>query len=574
MFRLGNGPLVGPPDWRLMRRRDVILSQGRRLMNRITIVAIIVGCCAVTNSVIAQQTNHHTIQWEANPYTAAQKARAESKAVMLHFTADWCGPCKNQKRFVFSNPTVIRAINQNFIPVLVDIDANSELAKELNVRTVPHDVFLTPDGEVITRRSSPADSNNFVGMCDAVNYRPGQGVAKANNSIEQFKRAMSPMEVDLEQRSNFRAAGPGAVNPVGVSEDSRQLANRSNYGQMINMPNRGNAQAAPQKLDPKMELQNAIAGLASASSNPNPIVQKSSFFKIPEKRLENPSAAYDPATNEFHPHRANENFDRKAFLAKHRPQMNVPRNAPAAEPVRVTNSQFFAQANQSKMSSSKTIPGLEVSGMFNASTGKPIDPTVSGQSVARIQQQTPSQPVAPANEAKIIAESNARIQSYKDLESEFAQQASMIKEEGAIASASATAAAANVAPVEDFALHGKCPVALIQQGQWIEGDARWGIVHRDRTYLFSSQANYDLFQSNPDRFSPVLSGFDPVVFHEQGKLIDGMEENGVFMGKNDKQHIVLFQSPETRAKFQANPKLYMDTVRQAVYSASRKSGSM
>ena len=545
-------------------------------MNRITIVAIIVGCCVFTSSVKAQQTNQHAIQWETNPSVAAQKAKAESKAVMLHFTADWCGPCKNQKRFVFSNPTVARAVNQNFVPVLVDIDANAALARELNVRTVPHDVFLTPDGEVITRRSSPADSNNFLGMCNSVNYQPGQAQPKSPDGIEQFKRAMSPMAVDLDQRSNFRASGPGAVSPVEISNDSRHLANRSNYGQLINSPNRGRAEASAQKLDPKMELQKALSGLASHTTKPepNPVVQKSRFFKIPEKRIANASAAYDPATNEFHPHRANENFDRKAFLAKQRPEMNVPRNAPAAEPVRVTNSQFFAQSNKAKMSSAKQIPGLEVSEMFNATTGQPVDRSVTGQSFARIQKQTPAQPVAPANQAKIIADSNARIQSYKDLNPEFAQQASMVKED--VSGGSASAAIGNIAtaPADDFALHGKCPVSLIQQGQWVEGDARWGIVHRDRTYLFSSQANYDLFKTNPDRFSPILSGYDPVVLHEQGKLLDGLEENGVFMGKNDKQHIVLFKSPETRAKFQSNPKLYMDTVRQAVYSASQKSGGM
>ena len=129
-------------------------------------------------------------------------------------------------------------------------------------------------------------------------------------------------------------------------------------------------------------------------------------------------------------------------------------------------------------------------------------------------------------------------------------------------------------PEEDFALHGKCPVSLILNGQWVEGDARWGIVHRDRTYLFSSKENYDLFKASPDRFSPILSGYDPVVFHEEGTLLDGLEENGVFMGKNDMQHIVLFKSPETRAKFQSNPKLYMDTVRQAVYSASRQANAL
>ena len=546
-------------------------------MNRMTIVAIIVGCCVATGSAMAQQANHHAIQWESNPLVASQKAKAESKAVMLHFTADWCGPCKNQKRFVFSNPTIIRAINQNFIPVLVDIDANPALARELKVTTVPHDVFLTPDGEVIMRRSSPADSNNFLGMCNSINYRPGQGQAKSEDSLAQFKRAMSPMEVDANQRSSFRAAGPPDLSSVGVSNEANELVSRSNYGQMIRMPNSGRRAAAPKKSDPKMDLQNAIAGLASQASNPkldiasNPLVKKSRFFEIPEKRIANPAAAYDPATNEFHPHRANENLDRKAFLAKQRPEISVPRNAPAAKPVRVTNDQFFAQANQAKMSSATEISGLEVSEMFNATTGRPVNPSVTGQSFARIQTQKSTQLVAPANEAKIIADSNARIESYKDLESEFAQQASMVKEES---TASPAIADITTAPAEDFALHGKCPVALIQQGQWVEGNARWGIVHRDRTYLFSSQANYDLFKSNPDRYSPVLSGYDPVVFHEEGKLLNGVEENGVFMGKNDKQHVVLFQSPETRAKFQANPKLYMDTVRQAVYSASRKSGAM
>ena len=544
-------------------------------MNRMTIVAFIVGYCMFAGSAIAQQINNHAIQWEANPHAAALKARAESKAVLLHFTADWCGPCKSQKRFVFSNPTIIRAINQNFIPVLVDIDANPALAQELNVRTVPYDVFLTPDGEVITRRSSPSESNNFLGMCNSVNYRPGQGQgpASAKNGIAQFKRAMSPMEVDLNQRSNFRAAGPDNASSVGVSNEARQLINRSNFGGMIKAPNAGFAGKAPKRLDPKADLQNAIAGLSSGGSGAKPTVQKSRFFEIPEKRLDNPAAAYDPATNEFHPHRANENFDRNAFLAKHRPQINAPRNAPAVEPVRVTSNHFYTQANQSKMSSSKTIPGLQISEMFSASTGQTIDPSVTGQSFARIQSQTPPQPVAPANEAKIIVDSNSRIESYRNPESEYAQQASMLKEEPV---QPASTGVANIAadPAEDFALHGKCPVALIQQGEWTEGDARWGIVHRDRTYLFSSQANFDLFKSNPDRFSPVLSGYDPVIFHEQGKLLEGMEENGVFMGKNDKQHIVLFQSPETRAKFQANPKLYMDTVRQAIYSASQKSDAM
>ena len=541
-------------------------------MNRIVIFAIFAGCCSFISNAMAQQYNYNAIQWETNPYTASLKARTESKPVMLHFTADWCGPCQNQKRFVFRNPEVVRTIHQNTVPVRVNIDANKALAEELNVRSIPHDVFLTPDGEVIGRRNSPSESSNFLSMLRSINYAPNQSTAQLDSSISQLQRPTAP----LGQHTDFRAGGPNAASSVGVSREAHQLAKRSNYGQLINTPNQGAFVNQQRKSDPKTDLQAALAGLASgvstAPSNSGSS-GKSRFFKIPEKRLENPSAAYDPATNEFHPNRANEHLDRRAFLAKQRPEITVPRNAPSAKPMRVTKNEFFRSASKAQVTASKSIPGLEVSEMFDAASGEVIDPDTTGPSFARIQMDRAEQPEPPSNEAKIIASSNARIQSYKQGEPKFVQQASMIKDEQTKDQASTKNQAINIAVEEDFALHGKCPVSLIKDGKWVEGDAQWGIVHRDRTYLFSSKENYELFKSNPDRFSPLLSGYDPVIFHEQGKLMDGLEENGVFMGKGEEQHIVLFENQQTRAKFQANPTLYLDTVRQAVYLASRQANA-
>ena len=541
-------------------------------MNRIVIFAIFAGCCSFISNAMAQQYNYNAIQWETNPYTASLKARAEAKPVMLHFTADWCGPCQNQKRFVFRNPEVVRTIHKNTVPVRVNIDANKALAEELNVRSIPHDVFLTPDGEVIGRRNSPSESSNFLSMLRSINYTPNQSTAQLDSSISQLQRPNAP----LGQHTDFRAGGPNAASSVGVSKEARQLAKRSNYGQLINTPNQGAFVNQQRKSDPKTDLQAALAGLASgvsAAPSSSGSSGKSRFFKIPEKRLENPSAAYDPATNEFHPNRANEHLDRRAFLAKQRPEITVPRNAPAAKPMRVTKNEFFRTASQVQVTASKSIPGLEVSEMFDAASGEVIDPETTGPSFARIQMDQAKQPEPPSNEAKIIASSNARIQSYKQGEPKFVQQASMIKDEQTQNLASTKNQAISVAVEDDFALHGKCPVSLIKDGKWVEGDTKWGIVHRDRTYLFSSEENYELFKSNPDRFSPLLSGYDPVIFHEQGKLMDGLEENGVFMGKGEKQHIVLFENQQTRAKFQANPTLYLDTVRQAVYFASRQANA-
>jgi YHS domain-containing protein/thiol-disulfide isomerase/thioredoxin len=547
-------------------------------MNKLLVfVTVLASCCLMGQNLGAQQLNPSAIQWETNPYKASQKAAASSKLVLLHFTADWCGPCQNQRRFVFSSPEVARAISQVSVPVLVDIDANQALAQELNVRNVPYDVFLTPEGEVVGRRKSPSDTRNFVSMCHSINRMPAKLFKSQTDSIAEMKQNASPTSMTGNQRSDFRAGGPEAAGGVVASREGLQLSRRSGHQPRINASTRRSGHSGAQNLDPKVELNNALAGLAADLSASKQQKVKSRFFQIPEKRLDDPASAYDPATNEFHPHRASEHLERHAFLNRPRPAMELPQQAPAATPVRVIKNHFFNSGEHVEMSSVATIPGVQVSEMFSPVTGQQVDPYVAGPSVARIQKTTPTTsvtPAVPANELKIVSDSNARIQSYKEAETNFAQQASLTHEQDLPQPSGSIDTSIRAQPVDDFALHGKCPVALILQGQWLEGDVRWGIVHRDRTYLFSSQENYDLFKENPDRFSPVLSGFDPVIYHEQGKLLDGMEEHGVFMGKNDQQHVVLFQSPETRSKFQANPKLYMDTVRQAVFSASRANGDL
>ena len=119
-----------------------------------------------------------------------------------------------------------------------------------------------------------------------------------------------------------------------------------------------------------------------------------------------------------------------------------------------------------------------------------------------------------------------------------------------------------------FCLKGKCPVTLITEGRWEDGDSRFGIVHRNRTYIFANAEKLAVFRSNPDKYSPVLAGYDPVVYHEQGKLVEGLVENGVFMGRMPEQKIVLFLDGTTRSKFQSSPKEYLETIRQATHNTA------
>jgi YHS domain-containing protein len=108
-------------------------------------------------------------------------------------------------------------------------------------------------------------------------------------------------------------------------------------------------------------------------------------------------------------------------------------------------------------------------------------------------------------------------------------------------------------------MDGYCVITLDQDNAWKKGDKRFGAIHRGKLYLFTSTENQQKFLADPDRYSPVLSGFDPVLFFEQGNLVDGKREFGI----KDKQ-VYLFSSAESRKKFEADPARYMQSVQQAM----------
>lgn len=111
-----------------------------------------------------------------------------------------------------------------------------------------------------------------------------------------------------------------------------------------------------------------------------------------------------------------------------------------------------------------------------------------------------------------------------------------------------------------LAMEGFCPVTLCERRVWTQGDVLWGAVHRGRTYLFASAADQQKFLQNPDRFSPVLSGLDPVLSLDMGQSINGRREHGVFFG----DRIYLFSNEQTLSEFEKNPNRYAAEIIQAM----------
>jgi YHS domain-containing protein/thiol-disulfide isomerase/thioredoxin len=116
---------------------------------------------------------------------------------------------------------------------------------------------------------------------------------------------------------------------------------------------------------------------------------------------------------------------------------------------------------------------------------------------------------------------------------------------------------ANSPPV---AFDGCCPVTLKMQNKWEVGNTQFGAVHRGRTYLFVSDQQRQQFLADPDSYSPVFAGYDPVLLLDKQQSVPGTRRHGFRYGGA----FYLFSTPETMARFKASPQVYAAGVRQAM----------
>lgn len=99
---------------------------------------------------------------------------------------------------------------------------------------------------------------------------------------------------------------------------------------------------------------------------------------------------------------------------------------------------------------------------------------------------------------------------------------------------------------------GFCPVTMKNDWRWAKGDVRFGAIHRGRTYLFASGEAQKAFLADPDTYSPVLAGSDPVAAIDERRSVPGVREYAVeFEGR-----FYLFSNEKTLEKFWTDPAAY------------------
>lgn len=97
---------------------------------------------------------------------ALAEATAKQKLLFIDFYADWCGPCKQMAKEVFTDSLIGVYFNEKFIALQINTEKkeNKEVVKKYKVNAMPTLAFLRPDGKIVSILSGARGQEDFLKM--------------------------------------------------------------------------------------------------------------------------------------------------------------------------------------------------------------------------------------------------------------------------------------------------------------------------------------------------------------------------------------------------------------------------
>lgn len=450
------------------------------------------------------------LPWESTLEDAQLVAAKSNRLVLIHFWAPWCGKCKKMENEVFNQPGVAAVLLANYVPVKINADQMPSTATKYGITGLPSDVIITPQGQVVDFTRGQIEATQFVARLNQIASARQQGAGQSAQVPANISaRPADRPSAEQTQSSNQAAAGPA------YSDDRYADYYRRNPN---NQPVVSAAAPAGEQVQP------SVAGVSPPYAQQQPptgpelsgpsLVQSPTIFPQQVRNISPPDIAPSATANV--------------------PQANAPQQATANPP-----QQAMANMPQQAIINAPQ-PG--------ASGGRTFLPAVGSQQAMT----NPSQP----NAANTMQQSPLTVSpSLPPPVTSTPQQAIPPARLAPLAPASAPT----------LCMEGFCPVSLNEKQQWIQGDRRWGVVHRGRIYLFIGPEEQKRFYANPDRYAPVISGNDIVFAMEKGQTAPGMREHGVFYNG----HIFLFADEANLEKFSKNPAYYANQALEAIQASNR-----
>jgi thioredoxin-related protein/YHS domain-containing protein len=537
----------------------------------------VVTLCLLAGAAVQAQ---ELIPWAPSLEQAQKAATEQRKLLLLHFYNDNCAPCERLEKNVFSQAKVAAAIDKNYIPVKVHAGQKPQVAAHYRVERWPTDVICTPAGLEIYRTVSLQSADQFVALCDNVALQAGVGASRQWTTAMQAAGQQVFDQTAAQAQATANQVAGTAQSAASQFADQSATAGQQ-YLAQANATVQGYAQQTDQQVNQTAQQFNQQVN-QTAQQATQTADQARATTRDWTRRLNDTTGQLTATGQQFGQAAQNAARDLRTTWDPASLQTQSPYGGPAVgttPPPAAAGTSIYQPYGQAA-----AAPSLPTNNPWtNPAAGAPPAQTATTvQPYLAAQQPGPQQP--PAADPAAVAAAIATLQGKAPAMQPAASGASAAP---TITQAPTSQPATSQPPTSQtvpgpsapsqtgdrqfvaasqappIAMEGYCPVTLLEDRKWHKSDPKFGAIHRGRTYLFRTAAEQTKFLTDPDRYSPVLSGLDPVVFAQRGEQVEGKRSYGLTYNRQ----IYLFADEASLKAFEQSPQAYATAAHTAMLQA-------
>jgi len=145
--------------------------------------------------------------WRHDFTDAAKDAKQAGRPLLVHFGATWCPPCRQMEKDVLHHADVRDVLTRQFVAVMVDSDQHPDLVSQFEIKSLPTDVIIAPDGVVLLKAEGGRDRKTYL--------------AQLRNAATRIAPFTEPSS---ERSPDERVAEESSAGVARVSEQSQEPA--------------------------------------------------------------------------------------------------------------------------------------------------------------------------------------------------------------------------------------------------------------------------------------------------------------------------------------------------------------
>lgn len=172
-------------------------------------------------------------KWMTDLTQATALAKKENRLLLIHFYADWCGPCRKMERETLSSKSLAAQLGGKIVAVKINSDKNPKITKKYGITALPSDIFVAPSGQILARSEGYQTQRQYLSLVARIDAKFDNTervrIAKTKKKTQPNKKSAKLPTIPDTHRPSKPLIGMDGFSPVALHENRKWRTGKKQF---------------------------------------------------------------------------------------------------------------------------------------------------------------------------------------------------------------------------------------------------------------------------------------------------------------------------------------------------------